>query len=188
MHYTTNGKDAADRTRVGLVFAKQPPKERVVNTFVWNPAMHIPPQGPNHRIDAAVKLYEDVKVQSFFPHMHLRGKAMEYRVVYPTGETQILCNVPNYNFNWQMTYQLAEPVLLPKGTRILVSAWYDNSPNNPSNPDPKADVYWGDQSWDEMPAAFMDFAVPVSLNPARIASEPKPKPTSAEVAQTRKSQ
>jgi copper type II ascorbate-dependent monooxygenase-like protein len=192
MHYTANGTEALDRTRVGLVFAKRPPQERVVNTFVWNPAMHIPPQDPNHRVDAAVKLYEDVKVQSFFPHMHLRGKAMEYRAVYPTGETQILCNVPRYSFNWQMTYQLAEPILLPKGTRILVSAWYDNSPNNPYNPDPKADVYWGDQSWEEMLAAFMDFAVPVSLDPARIASAPKPKPlpkpAPAEVAETRTSQ
>ena len=182
VHYTAKGKEFIDRTRAGFVFAKEPPKERVINTFVWNPSMHIPPQESNHRVEATVKVFETVKVQSFFPHMHLRGKAMEYRVIYPTGETQILCNVPRYDFNWQMTYHLAQPILLPKGTQILVSAWYDNSPNNPSNPNPKSDVYWGDQSWEEMLAGFMDFAVPVSLNPARIASPPKP---SSEVAQAR---
>ena len=182
MHYTANGKEAIDRSKVGIVFAKEPPKERVINTFVYNPDMHIPPQEESHEVDATVALLEDVKVQSFFPHMHLRGKSMEYTVTYPTGETQILCNVPRYDFNWQMTYQLAQPILLPKGTKILVTAHYDNSPNNPSNPNPKADVYWGDQSWDEMLAGFMDFAVPATLNPARIARPPKPPtPQVAEV-------
>ena len=181
MHYTANGKQTVDRTSVGIVFAKQPPRERVVNTFIFNPDMHVPPQEPNHRVDATVKVLEDVKVQSFFPHMHVRGKAMEYFVTYPTGETQMLCRVPRYDFNWQMTYQLATPVLLPKGTQIRVSAWYDNSPNNPFNPDPKSDVYWGEQTWEEMLAGFMDFAIPVGLNPARIARPPK----RAEVAQAR---
>jgi Copper type II ascorbate-dependent monooxygenase, C-terminal domain len=183
MHYTAKGKEEVDRSRVGIVFAKEPPKERVINTFILNSEMHIPPEEGNHRVDASVKTFEDVKVQSFFPHMHVRGKAMEYRVIYPTGETQILCSVPRYDFNWQMTYQLAEPLLLPKGTRIIVSAWYDNSPNNPANPNPKADVYWGDQTWEEMLAGFMDFVVPVSMNPARIAGPPKPR--AAEVAQVR---
>jgi hypothetical protein len=88
--------------------------------------------------------------------------------------------VPRYDFNWQMTYQLVEPILLPKGTRIQVTAHFDNSPNNPANPDPKSDVYWGDQSWEEMLAGFMDFAIPVTLNPARIARPEKP---AAQVAQ-----
>ncbi|MEO8657305.1 MAG: thiol-disulfide isomerase [Bryobacteraceae bacterium] len=174
VHYTANGEEAVDRSRVGIVFAKQPPTERVINTFVWNPDMHIPPMSGNHRVDAKVKVLEEVKVQAFFPHMHLRGKAMEYRATYPTGETQVLLSVPRYDFNWQMTYQLEQPVTLPKGTELLVSAWYDNSPNNPFNPNPKSDVYWGDQSWEEMLAGFMDFVVPVGLNPARIARPPAP--------------
>ena len=145
MHYTANGKETVERSKVGIVFATQPPKEQVINTFVFNPDMHIPPEDGNHRIDASVKILEDVKVQNFFPHMHLRGKAMEYRVTYPSGETQILCRVPKYNFNRQMTYQLAQPILLPKGTKILVSAWYDNSANNPANPNPKADVIGGNR-------------------------------------------
>jgi hypothetical protein len=173
MHYTATGAEAVDRSKVGFVFAKQPPKERVINTFVFNPDMHIPPQEGNFRINARVKVLEPVKVQSFFPHMHVRGKAMEYKATYPTGESQVLCSVSRYDFNWQMTYMLAGPVSLPKGTELLVSAWYDNSPNNPSNPNPNADVYWGEQTWEEMLAGFMDFVIPVDLNPARIARPPK---------------
>ena len=120
-------------------------------------------------------MYADARVQAFFPHMHLRGKAMEYRAIYPTGETEVLLSVPKYDFNWQMTYQLAEPRLLPKGTIVEVTAWYDNSPNNPANPDPKADVYWGDQSWEEMLAGFVDFVIPVEMSPADIAVPKRPR-------------
>ncbi len=173
MHYTSNGAAQLDRSRVAMVFAKQPPTERVINTFVYNPDLHIPPQEENHRVDATVQVLQDIKVQSFFPHMHVRGKAMEYRVTFPNGETELLCSVPKYDFNWQMTYQLEKPVTLPKGTKILVSAWYDNSPNNGANPNPFQDVYWGEQTWEEMLAGFMDFVVPVGTNPARIAKPVK---------------
>jgi len=173
MHYTTNGKEAVDRSQVGIIFAKEPPKERVVNTFVINDRFHIPPGDPNFLVNARVTVQSDVKLQSMFPHMHLRGKAMQYRAVYPTGESEILLDVPKYDFNWQMTYFLEQPKILPKGTRLEIAARYDNSPNNPYNPNPKADVYWGDQSWEEMLAAFVDFAIPVSMNPADIVKAPK---------------
>ena len=172
MHYTANGTEAVDRSKVGMVFAKEPPRERVVNTFVQNLNFRIPPGAENHKVDARVTLHQDVKLQSFFPHMHLRGKAMEYRAVYPTGEKQVLMRVSRYDFNWQMTYQLVEPLLLPKGTVLEVSAWYDNSPNNPHNPDPAAEVFWGDQSWEEMLAAFVDFAIPASMDPHSIGAPP----------------
>src|SRR4029453_8200564 len=108
MHYTANGKAQADRSRVGIVFAKKPPQERGVNTFVYNPFIHIPAGEGNFREAAKVKLYQDVTLQSMFPHMHVRGKAFEYRAIYPTGETQVLLSVPKYDFNWQLTYYLAE--------------------------------------------------------------------------------
>jgi hypothetical protein len=111
--------------------------------------------------------------------MHVRGKAFEYRAVYPTGESQVLMRVPKYDFNWQMSYYLQEPLLLPKGTRIEASAWYDNSPNNPSNPNPKEDVYWGDQTWEEMLAGFMDFAIPVGMTPSEIIRTKKPQTQAA---------
>jgi hypothetical protein len=174
MHYTTNGQAAADRSRVGFIFAKRPPRERVVNAIVSNRNMHIPPGEANYRETAKVKIYEEVKLQSLFPHMHLRGKAFEYRAIYPTGESQVLLSVPRYDFNWQLTYDLAEPVTLPKGTEIEIAGWYDNSQNNPFNPNPKTDVWWGPQTWDEMLAGFVDFAIPVSMNPKDVA-KPAPK-------------
>jgi hypothetical protein len=173
MHYTTNGTEATDRSRVGIIFAKEPPRERVINSFVSNRNLHIPAGEANCRVEARTTLYRDAKVQSYFPHMHVRGKAMEYRAIYPTGESQVLLSVPHYDFNWQTTYELAEPVLLPKGTRLEVSAWYDNSANNPWNPDPKSDVYWGDQTWEEMLAAFVDFVLPIDASPSEIVRRPK---------------
>jgi len=175
MHYTASGKKAIDRSKVGIVFAKEPPKERVVNTFIANTNLHIPPGSPEHRVDARVTVHHDVMLQSLFPHMHLRGKAFEYVAKYPSGETQTLLRVPRYDFNWQLTYELEKPLLLPKGTELTATAWYDNSPNNKFNPDPSKDVYWGDQSWEEMLAGFADFVIPMDVNPSRI-SRPEKKP------------
>jgi len=169
MHYTANGKVSVDRSQVGIVFAKEPPKERVVNTFIGNMNLHIPPGAPEHRVDARVQVHSDVLLQTLFPHMHLRGKAFEYVAKYPSGESQTILRVPRYDFNWQLTYELEKPLLLPKGTELTASAWYDNSPNNKFNPDPAKNVYWGDQSWEEMLAGFVDFVIPADMNPALIA-------------------
>ena len=169
MHYTANGKATADRTRVGIIFAKQPPRERVVNTFIMNTRFRIPPGAPDQVVDATVTLNRDATLLNFFPHMHLRGKAFEYRVTYPDGRSETLFRMPKYNFNWQLTYQLAQPLKLPKGTVITAVAHYDNSPNNPYNPDPAKEVFWGDQSWEEMLAGFVDFAIPVNADPNDLA-------------------
>ncbi|MBL8226908.1 MAG: thiol-disulfide isomerase [Bryobacterales bacterium] len=173
MHYTANGKETMDRSRVGIVFAKEPPKERVVNTFIANPLLRIPPGEANAKVMAKVPVHEDVTLQSMFPHMHVRGKAMMYRAIYPTGESEVLLDVPKYDFNWQISYYLKEPKKLPKGTQLEITAHYDNSPNNPHNPDPKQEVRWGDQTWEEMLAAFVDFVIPVDLDPAYI-GRPRP--------------
>jgi len=168
MHYTTNGKEAVDRTRVGIVFATTPPKERVVHSEIANRSLRIPPGAANHRVAARLVVQEPVRIQSLFPHMHLRGKAMQIRAIYPTGEDQILLSVPNYEFNWQLTYALAEPVTLPKGTEVEVTGWFDNSRNNKWNPDPTSEVFWGQQTWEEMMIGFVDLAIPISLPPDRI--------------------
>lgn len=178
MHYTTNGKEATDRSRVGIVFAKAPPTERVVNTFIANTLLKIPASEANAEVVARVPLYADVKLQSMFPHMHVRGKAMEYRAIYPDGTKEVLLNVPHYDFNWQLTYYMKEPKLLPKGTTLEIIAHYDNSPNNPANPDPKQDVGWGEQTWEEMLAAFVDLALPVDMDPTEVA-RPKKQTTAA---------
>lgn len=175
MHYTASGKETLDQSKVGLVFAKEPPKERVINTFVLNPDMHIPPMAGNHKVVARVTLQDAAELQALFPHMHVRGKSFEYKAIYPTGESEVLLSVPKYDFNWQLSYYLAQNKKLPKGTVIECSAWYDNSPNNPSNPDPKADVYWGEQTWEEMLAGFIDFVIPASKDPLDL-SRPKKQP------------
>ena len=176
MHYTANGKAATDQSRIGFIFAKEPPQQRVVNTFVANLNFRIPPKEADVPVHARVKLYEDATVLSLFPHMHVRGKSFEYRVTYPNGETETLLEVPKYDFNWQLTYYLKEPKLLPKGTVIDVIAHFDNSPNNPFNPDPTKEVYWGEQTWEEMVAGFIDFAMPVNMTMRDIAA---PKKTAA---------
>ncbi len=169
MHYTASGKATVDRTRVGIVFAKQSPRERVVNTAVFNTRFRIPPGAPDHAVEARVTLNCDATLLNFFPHMHLRGKSFEYRATYPDGKSETLFLMPKYDFNWQLTYQLAQPVKLPKGTVITAIAHYDNSPNNPFNPDPTKEVHWGQQTWEEMIVGFIDVAIPLNTDPAELA-------------------
>jgi hypothetical protein len=169
IHYTANGKEGMDRSRVGITFAKGTPRERVVNAFIMNNSLRIPPGDGNHRVDGKVTLQQTVKLQTMFPHMHVRGKSFEYTATLPNGEAKVLLDVPKYNFNWQLTYALDQPLTLPAGTVLQATAYYDNSPNNPYNPDPAKEVYWGDQTWEEMLAGFVDFAIPVGMNPADIA-------------------
>lgn len=156
IHYTTNGTATRDRSKFGLVFAKEPPKERVLTLSATNGKFKIPPGAPNYRVDAEFELGTTVKLSGLHPHMHGRGKDFEYRIVYPTGETETLLQVPHYNWHWQLWYTLASPLVLPKGTKIECTAHFDNSPNNPNNADPTKEVGWGDQSWDEMMVGFFN--------------------------------
>jgi hypothetical protein len=178
IHYTPNGTASTDRSKFGLVFAKEPPKERVLTLSATNGTFKIPPGAPNYRVDSEFEVGTDVKLASLHPHMHGRGKDFEYRVVYPTGETETLLRVPHYNWHWQLWYNLSRPVILPKGTKIQCTAHFDNSPNNPDNADPTKEVAWGDQSWDEMMVGFFnlefDAQVPVKDIYANRASVPQP--------------
>ncbi|MGH9659744.1 MAG: c-type cytochrome [Bryobacteraceae bacterium] len=168
MHYTATGKASADQSRVGLFWAKEPPQHRVRSIFISNRKLSIPAGAPNHEVKASATLPSDVTVTGLFPHMHVRGKAFQYKVTYPTGESEILLSVPNYDFNWQLHYYPAKALRLPKGTVVECTAWYDNSPNKKGNPDPTVEVRWGDQSWEEMLAGFLDIVVPIE--PARAVS------------------
>jgi hypothetical protein len=163
MHYTANGKPGTDRSRVGLIFAKEPPSQRVLTLAAANAKFVIPPGDANYRVDAKLTLQHDANLVSLLPHMHFRGKSFEYRLIYPTGEKEMLLNVPRYDFNWQLTYYLGEQKLLPAGTTIECTAYYDNSPNNPYNPDPAKEVRYGEQTWEEMMFGFFDVAVPVDV-------------------------
>jgi hypothetical protein len=143
------------------VFAKQAPEERVVTMAVSTEDFVIPAGAADHRVDAEMKVKDDMTLTAMLPHMHLRGKAFEYRVVFPDGRKETLLRVPRYDFNWQLSYYLEEPLFLPKGSKLECSAWYDNSPNNAANPDPSKEVRYGDQSWEEMMFGFFDASFPV---------------------------
>jgi hypothetical protein len=161
MHYTATGKPARDRTQIGIVFAKKPPSQQIVELQVTAPLLSIPPGDPNYRVQAFSVLDEPAYLVGMRPHMHLRGKSFAFRAVYPSGETETLLNVPRYDFEWQPYYYLEKPKLLPRGTRIECTAVFDNSANNRFNPDPTATVGWGPQTWDEMMIGWIDLAVAV---------------------------
>jgi len=161
VHYTTNGKPGTDQSKVGLVFAKEPPPRRVKTFSATNGKFKIPAGEANHQVEAEFELGATVTLHGLHPHMHARGKDFLYRVQYPDGTTETLLSVPHYSFAWQLWYNLDKPLVLPKGTKILCTAHFDNSANNPYNPDPKKDVIWGDQSWDEMMVGFFNFVFDV---------------------------
>jgi len=159
LHYTTDGKPGSDRSRVGLIFADKPPRERVVMLAAANVRFEIPPGDPNFKVEARQKLHEDATLVSLLPHMHLRGKTFEFRAAYPTGDSETLLRVPNYDFDWQLSYYLASPKRLPAGSTIEATATYDNSANNPKNPDATKAVRFGDQNWDEMMIGYFEAAI-----------------------------
>ena len=163
MHYTTNGKATSDETSVGMVLAKNPPKLRVITLQLNNHALLIPPGAEDFRVEVEGTLPNDATLLSLFPHMHLRGKRFEYDIVHDDGSVETLLRV-NYHFHWQLSYRLAEPRVLKAGTRLRAVAWYDNSRNNPHNPDPAQLVRWGDQTSDEMMVGFFDVAVPAGVD------------------------
>ncbi|MCI0663339.1 MAG: hypothetical protein L0220_19925, partial [Acidobacteria bacterium] len=161
MHYTTNGKPAKDRPGIGLWFAKEPVEKRVITRGISTDArkLVIPPGDPNFESRSSLTFNEDVHLQMFMPHMHVRGKDFEYKLVYPDGKEKILLRVPKYDFNWQLSYFLKEPIAIPKGSRIDCLAHHDNSANNKYNPDPTKEVRWGDQTWEEMMIGWIDYTI-----------------------------
>ncbi len=168
MHYTPNGRAQSDRSKIGLIFAKEPPRYEVQTVPILYSGFVIPPGASNHRVESWGPVDEnfkltgfpkEVQILSFMPHMHLRGKDFFIEAVFPDGKKQALLRVPRYDFNWQNAYYLAEPLRLPKRAMLHCVAHYDNSSNNPNNPDPSRPVRWGDQTWQEMMIGWTDFAV-----------------------------
>ena len=161
VHYTTNGKEATDRSSVGFKFRTTVPKYQAFSGSATQTRFSIPPGDPNYEVKASWVFREDATLLDLTPHMHLRGKAFKYKITYPDGKTEDLLSVPKYEFNWQLAYVLAEPRNVPAGSRIDATAWYDNSPNNKYNPDPSKEVRWGDQTFQEMMIGFFNYKVPV---------------------------
>ncbi len=155
LHYTPNGSEQKDRSYIGLKFTSVDKVTReVVGLEALNERLQIPPGADSHVVTAEERFREDVTLLSLTPHMHLRGKAFRYDATYPDGTTETLLDVPKYDFNWQLRYEFSEPKLMPKGTVVKCTATFDNSADNPNNPDPTRKVTWGQQSFDEMMIGF----------------------------------
>jgi peroxiredoxin/mono/diheme cytochrome c family protein len=151
LHYTPNGSPQEDISELGLIFADPTTVRREVGTWrAVNNRFVIPPNEPNHVVEADHTFERDAYLLALFPHMHLRGKSFRYVAKYPDGKEEVLLHVPRYDFNWQNSYILAMPKRLPKGTKLHCTAVFDNSANNLANPDPSDTVRWGDQTWEEM--------------------------------------
>ncbi len=173
VHYTPNGKDTVDRPLIGFTVSKEPPQRRYISFGMSAPSdpkrFAIPPNDGNWSSPPAEAIFtQDTELVYMFPHMHVRGKDMTYRLEYPDGRSETILNVPHYDFNWQLAYNVAQPIKVPKGTKLIVTAHYDNSANNKFNPDPNRTVYYGDMTWEEMMFPFFSVVVDQGADAGRI--------------------
>jgi peroxiredoxin len=162
MHYTPNGKKVADQSSIGLIFAKEAPKQRVITQMVApvqfaSKQEKIPAGDGNYMMEVTYTFSQDGHIVDFMPHMHLRGKDFLFEATYPDGKTEVLLSVPRYDFNWQSVYRAEKPLAMPKGTKLRCVAHFDNSDKNPNNPDATKPVGWGDQTWEEMMVGWFDY-------------------------------
>lgn len=165
VHYSNHtGDDVKDRTSIGLVFAREPVKHEIAQYEIWNDLFLIPANDANHRVTSCYTLPQDVTALAYTAHMHFRGKSMTTEAIYPDGRHQVILNVPHFDFRWQETYFLKHQFLLPKGTKLVTTAYFDNSIDNPQNPDPSKAIRWGEPSGEEMMGFWLQFADPKPLD------------------------
>ena len=160
IHYTPNGTATNDQIRIGLKFLAQPPEHAVHVIGLANPLLRIPAGAKRHEEHAGTPVPRTAHVLAFLPHMHLRGAAFRYEVEAPDGNVRTLLDIPRYDFNWQLTYRCANPLVIEAGSRLRAIGWYDNSSGNPANPDPTRDVRWGPQTYDEMMLGYVEYYFP----------------------------
>jgi hypothetical protein len=159
VHYTTNGSAQKDKTSVGLIFSKKPVQKILAGGSAMNRSFLIPAGEGNHQVVSRYLFRQDSHITELMPHMHLRGKDFQFKLIYPDGASKILLSVPKWDFNWQTRYELAEPIAAPKGSRIECVAHFDNSTKNKWNPDATKNVRWGQQTWEEMMIGFIGFTL-----------------------------
>ena len=159
IHYTPNGTATQDQPQIGVIFSDKKPEHLVDMASVANHRLRIPLGDNNFKVTASIQVPKDAAVLAFFPHMHLRGKAFKYEATYPDGKTETLLDIPRDDFNWQLSYRLSEPMILPAGSTLTATAWYDNSEGNAANPDPKRTVPWGPQTYDEMMIGYVEYYI-----------------------------
>jgi hypothetical protein len=175
IHYTPNGQAVTDLPEVGLTVSKEPPQRWLIETGnTTDPAkLVIPPNASNYAPEPAEFTFlADAELHWMSPHMHVRGKDMTYKLLFPDGKEQVVLSVSRYDFNWQLGYDLAQPIKVPKGTRLVVIAHYDNSANNKFNPDPNRTVYFGNMTWEEMFTPFFAITVDKSVDPKKAVKSP----------------
>lgn len=160
VHYAPNGTATSDRSRIGVIFAKQVPRHEVHVVGISNPQINIPAGASNHREEASLRIPYPVQVLSLLPHMHLRATACRYKVFGEDNKSRVLLDIPRYDFNWQLLYRYFEPQPLARDEVIKFTVWYDNSDQNPANPDPTRPVRWGRQVSDEMHLGYVEYFVP----------------------------
>jgi thiol-disulfide isomerase/thioredoxin/Ca2+-binding EF-hand superfamily protein/mono/diheme cytochrome c family protein len=160
IHYTPNGTATQEQVKLGVRYSNKTPEHVIQVAGISNHRLSIPPGADNHPEAASLTVPREVTLVGFTPHMHVRGKAFRYELVLPGQEPRTLLDVPRYDFNWQLAYRYAEPITVPAGSEIRVTGWYDNSANNPANPDPAKTVHWGPQTTDEMMLGYVEYYVP----------------------------
>jgi hypothetical protein len=179
MHYTPNGHEVTDVTQIGFTLAKQPPQRRFITYSPQPPAIAdpsifcIPAGDPNWASPPVDGVFHvDAELVWFMPHMHLRGKDMTYRLTYPDGKSEIVLSVPKYDYQWEIGYEPASPIRVTKGTRLQADAHFDNSANNPANPDPARDVYGGTQTSEEMMVPFFGVVIDARIDANKVMTLP----------------
>ena len=173
VHYSNRlNQEVKDRTSIGLVFAKEPVTHEVAQYEIWNNWFLVPPGDGNHKVTSCFTLPKDVTAVAYTAHMHFRGKSMTTEAFYPDGHSEVLFNVPKYDFRWQETYFLKHQFLMPKGTRLVTTAYFDNSANNPLNPDPSKTIRWGEPSNEEMMGFWLAYADPEPIDAKNKSAKP----------------
>jgi len=160
MHYTAHGHEMKDRSRVGFRFAAEKPQEEIFASQFVNGSFTIPAGQKDVAVPAEITTSQPVRIWGIFPHTHLRGTRWRYTLVKPDSTSEVILDMPHYDFNWQTYYLFDKPLDIPAGAKIMSTAWYDNSATNKHNPDPTKDVQWGDQTWDEMQYTGFLYSVP----------------------------
>lgn len=169
IHYAkTSGPPQSDRTSVGFYLAPRPPEKVLRRMDLRNFFFRIPPGAANHEVKRCYSFERDKLLLSITPHMHYRARDVVYELARPDGRREILLSVPRYNFEWQLVYRLQEPLYVEQGSTLTVTTHYDNSPNNPANPDPAKAIRWGDKSEEEMMTSWIEY---LDASPRRPATE-----------------
>jgi hypothetical protein len=172
VHYTPNGKETNDQTMVGFTLAKAPAQRRFVimaPEHLIDIRKPIPAGEANWETSGELTFNQDAELVWFMPHMHLRGKDMTFRLIHPSGREETALSA-RFNFNWQLGYEVAEPIQVTKGTRMIVTAHHDNSANNVSNPTPGQAAEWGEMTSQEMMLPWFGVVVNGNARPESIAS------------------